>query len=105
MFKYDNFDYERYAMIVNSCELRAKQEVDNTVEGGEVSLDYVALTFLKGVDINKLCSFGLLLQPISDTESELIAQVGFGNKHKRFCQVMTEFLRQAGIMSVIKTRT
>lgn len=104
MFKYDNFNYERFAMIVNSCELRAKQEVDNTVEGTEISRDYVVLTFLKGVDIDKLTSFGLLLQPISDTESELIAQFGFGNKQKRFCQVFTEFLRQAGIMSVIKTR-
>lgn len=104
MFRYDQFDYANFIQIVNSCVLRAKEQVEYAVDDTTLSTDYVVLTFLSGVDQTKLNEFGLVFLSVSDREVELVANYGASNRNKQFCRTLSELLRQAGILSVVRNR-
>lgn len=103
MFNYADFDYDRFAMIVNSCILRAKNTTEGVDDTGSVNNDMVLLSNLRN---KRLQSFTSRELPISKHSLEpgyfwLDVQNGQAERNRQFCLALSEYLRQQGITSSV----
>lgn len=103
MFNYADFDYERFAMIVDSCILQAKNKTNNIEDTGTINNNMVLLSNLRNKRLESFLTHGLDVS--KDTNKSgyfwLHAQNGQANRNTQFCLILSELLRQQGITSSI----
>lgn len=103
MFNYADFDYARFAMVIKSCVLQAKNKTDALEDTGTINNDMVLLSNLRN---KRLDSFLEVDLPVSkDTDPGyfwLEVQNGQANRNTEFCLLLSEFLRQQGITSSVR---
>lgn len=103
MFNYADFDYERYAMIIKSGILQAKNKTDMVEDSGTVNNDKVLLSNLRNKRLDSFLVQGLEVSkhPSQPGYFWLDVQNGQANRNTQFCLFLSEFLRQQGITSSV----
>ena len=104
MFDYSKFDADKYADILNSCILRAKEFSNKFDDTGTMNLDTLILTHVPKAQGEKLIDMGLPVSVVEKTKTELWLDVqnGQASRNTNFVRKLGEFLREAGIMSSVK---
>ena len=104
MFDYSKFDADKYAEILNSCILRAKEFSNKFDDTGTMNLDTLILTYVPKGQGAKLIDKGLPISAVEKSKSEfwLDVQNGQASRNTDFIRKLGEFLREAGIMSSVK---
>ena len=103
MFNYADFDYARFALIIKSCVLQAKNKTETIEDIGTTNNDMVLLSNLRNKPLNSFLEVDL---PVSkDTDPGyfwLEIQNGQANRNTQFCLTLSELLRQQGITSSVR---
>lgn len=103
MFNYANFDYVRFALIVNSCILQAKNKTETIEDTGTVNNDMVLLSNLHNKRLDSFLAQELPVSKHPDTGYFwLDVQHGQAKRNSEFCLELSELLRQQGITSSVR---
>ena len=104
MFNYADFNYERYAMIVKSCILQAKNKCESIEDTGTINNDMVLLSNLHNKRLDSFLAQDLQVSkhPSQPGYFWLDMQLGQANRNTQFCLTVSELLRQQGITSSVR---
>ena len=113
MFDYSKFDADKYAEILNSCILRAKEFSNKFDDTGTMNLDTLILTHVPKAQGAKLIDMGLPVSVVEKTKGVKLLEIqknqlwldiqnGQASRNTNFVRKLGEFLREAGIMSSVK---